>query len=252
MKFYIRCSVMLFLVIFNVAKAASIFSPTQIKVANNQQSQVNLSDTDINRIFVQNDKIVSVNAPNNRLTAHNDISGSIYMTVFGKTPFTAFINTENGRHFSLLVVPKSEPGVTIQFIPTTPLDFHYQKRSEEATKYESSSPYESTLVNLLRDVMLNGVPPGYSEIPANSLNKIAVFRVPSALKNQTVLDAKMVAGLMGGDLDIRVIQVTNHAGKLITLLASDFYQSGVRAVAISNENLQPNESSDIYEVVSND
>jgi hypothetical protein len=50
---------------------------------------------------------------------------------------------------------------------------------------------------------------------------------------------------------VRVLRLSNNSKHTITLVASDFYMSGVRAVSIEKETLGPHQSTTIYEVTSN-
>ena len=236
---------------FNCVIASASLAPLSINIANDEQANISLSSEDMNRLFVNNDKIISVNAPNSRLIAQNDQSGSIYINVTGVTPFTAFVTTESGRHFSILVMPKRVPGVTVRFMPTTPSATHYITHSAAGQKLEDSTPYENTLVALLKDAMLQQVPPGYSSIAPSAFSSIPVFAIPPYLDAKKTLAEKVVSGSLGGELGLRVIELDNKSRHNITLVASNFYMPGVRAVAIDSEYVPGHKSTYIYEVISN-
>ena len=251
MKSIVKVIVGLMVAHVALANTPITVAPVSIKVANDQQAKIDLSNEDINRVFVQGDKISSFNAPNRRMIAHNDQSGSIYMNVYGKSPFTAFVTTHKGRHFSLLVIPKSEPGMTVQFIPTSPVAFHYVNHRLAAKRFEQSTPYEKTLVNLLRETMLQNTPAGYSVISSSNFKSIPIFVVPKYFNKQKLVSEQVVAGFLGGELAVRVIKVRNRSRHSISLYANDFYRPGVRAVAIAHELIPPRQSTDVYEVISN-
>jgi len=225
--------------------------PVTIGISNDHQAHITLSSKDINRVFVVNDKITSFNAPNNRLVAHNDQSGSVFMTVTGTDTFAVFVATKKGRHFSLLVTPKNESGVTVKFVPKTPAAAHYSNHSPQATQFEASSPYEKTLVKLLDDVMHGKTPPGYSPVPWIDFKKVAITQLPWHPKGWKTLSEKITKGFLGGELAVRVLRVTNHTRHSITLGAIYFFREGVRAVAIEKDRLKPHQSTAVYEVVSN-
>ena len=251
MNSIIKVMVGLMIAHVSLANAAITVAPVSIQVANDQQAQINLSNEDINRVFVQGDKISRFNAPNRRLVAHNDQSGSIYMNVYGKTPFTAFVTTQKGRHFSLLIIPKSKPGVTVRFIPTSPAFSHYVNHSRSAKRFEQSTPYEKTLINLLRDTLLQKTPAGYSAISASNFSSIPIFKVSKYCNKQKLLSEQVVAGFLGGELAVRVIKISNTSNHTISLYANDFYRPGVRAVAIAHDMIPARQSTDVYEVISN-
>ena len=240
------------LLMVHVTCAASVatMKPMSIRIANDDQVKITLSNQDINRLFVANDKITSVNAPTHRLITHNDASGSLFINLMGKAPLTAFITTQQGRHFSLFILPKSEPGITVQLIPQTPAPVHYRHHTGRAQHFEQSTPYEKTLVTLLRDVMLQHTPPGYSSLSPRAFEKITALQVPKYFNGNSRLPEHVVAGYLGGALTVRVLQLTNHSTQTLMLVASDFYQPGVRAVAIVNETVAPHQSDLIYEVTS--
>ncbi len=234
-----------------LADNTTTIKPVSIAIANDNQARITLSNQDINRLFVMSDKIASLNAPNNRVIAHNDQSGSIFMNIIGKKPFTAFITTQKGRHFSLFVLPKSEPGVTVRFLPKTRVVRHYRHHTAAARRFEHSSAYEKTLVNLLRDLMLSQSPPGYTAIAPSAFHVVPALQLPKYLNGRTFLKETVRAGFLGGELAVRVVRVTNSGKHRVTLIASDFYTPGVRAVAIGKETLRPHESTNIYEVTTN-
>lgn len=246
-------TIILCALVFQTTLASNtIVGPVKVKVANNEQATVDLSNTDVNRLFVENDKITSFNWPKDRCDPHNDPSGSVYFNVYGKSPFTAFVSTEKGRHFSLVIIPKSEPGATLMFIPTTPAVIHYSAHSALASAFEKSNPYEKTLITLLRGVMLREIPEGYTAISEKAFPTIAAFKIENISGNLNDLNQKVVAGFLGGTLALRVIKVTNTSHESVMLLARDFYSPSVRAVAIGTESLSGGESGYVYEVVSND
>lgn len=229
--------------------AASLQEPVTIAIKNNDQASISLSSTDVNRVFVRNDKINDINAPDGRLTAHNDKSGSLYVNINGNTPFTMFLNTVDNRHFSILVVPKKIPGSTIEFIPRTPISINEVAHSDEAKRFESSSPYEKTLIKLIKTSMVNKAPSGYSAVTPTVLKQMKIGHVKKYIDKKVT--EELVGGYLGGDLAVRVIKVTNKSHKSMKISASQFYRPDVRAVAIDNEYLSPGDVSVIYEVTDN-
>lgn len=246
--FFISC--LLCCLLINVGYATQIIKPQQVVIHNNVQANVSLSNKDINRVFVRGEKITAIDAPNGLLSAHNDSSGSIYLNIYGSTPFTAFVTTNNGLHFSLLILPKSEPGKTIEFKVTgySPKQVkNYSHFNRQPNEIEKRSPYQKLLVELIRQTMLGKVPPGYSAISASAFSKIPMFKTNSI----TGISQKVSAGFIGGQLAIRIVKVSNitHRGK--RLYANEFYTPLVRAVAISQQYIPKGSNTYVYEVISN-
>ena len=246
--------------LINVAHASQVMTPTIININNNAQINIALSSEDINRIFVQNQKITSINAPSGLLSGHNDSSGSIYANIHGDTPFTAFISTNLGLHFSLLIMPKSEPGQTIEFISNQiqPKNNVIVKKtvivnhSMPAQTYEQSESYEKTVVDLIKEVMQQKTPPGYTNISPKAFSQIGILTVSSDVAQNSGLTQSVKAGFLGGQLAVRVLKVVNNTSKPVQLIANAFYSPGIRAVAISQEYVPAGGKTYVFEVVSND
>src|SRR3989339_1330495 len=78
-------------------------APTVIQLENNESASVVLSDTNINRILVVNDEITHLTCPQNLCAAEHhssDTSGAFYVNLMTQSPFTVFVSTNSGRHFS--------------------------------------------------------------------------------------------------------------------------------------------------------
>ena len=93
-------------------------------------------------------------------------------------------------------------------------------------RFESSLPYEKTLVSLLQEVMLGRTPSGYVAISARAFEKIAVLHVPRYLGGRHFLSERVVSGFLGGALAVRVVKLTNESNHGVVLVARDFYFIG--------------------------
>ena len=249
-------SILVFTSLGVYAENAEVLKPNVIAINPNAQVNIELSNTDINRIFVKNEKITSIDAPGNLLTARNDNTGNIYSNINGKSPFTAFVSTNLGLHFSLLISPKSVPGQTVEFdapiLQSKPVDRTVViQHNANAQGFEQSAPYERTLVRLLKDVMIQKTPAGYTEILPKAFSQIPIFSVSSNVANSNGLEQSVVGGYLGGELAVRVISVKNDTSKPVQLYENQFYAPGVRAVSISNEDLGANGKTTVFEVISN-
>ena len=225
--------------------------PMTVNILDDHQALIALSNKDINRIFVANDKITRFNVPNNHLIAHNDESGSVFVNLTGGGAFIAFISTAKGHHFSLRITPTAQAGVTLKLIPRSPVAGQYKNHTLQAKRFETSSPYEKTLVNLLSAVMRGDTPPGYSSVAPIGFNKIAIGHIKKHPKGWRGLSEEVEALFLGGELAVRVLHITNHSRHALLLVASDFYSPGVRAVSIAQERLHHRQSTRVYEVISN-
>lgn len=234
-------------------------APTVIAIDPNSQASVNLSKTDINRLYVHGEKITAINFPGSMLSAHNDSSGGIYVNTNSNAPFTTFISTNMGLHFSMLVIPKSIPGQTIKFIAPIPKTTPNQNQkntaviqhSAHAYDFEKSAPYERTLIRLIKVVELGNTPPGYTNIAPKAFSQISIFNVPNSVGKIGGLSQSVEAGFLGGSLAVRVLSVKNTISKPVELFENEFYSPGVRAIAIQQEYLKSNATTNVFEVISN-
>ena len=258
-KAFFNMSLVIFFTSSVYALTDKLIAPTVIAIDPNSQASVNLSKTDINRLYVQGEKITAINFPGSQLTAHNDASGGIYVNTNSNAPFTAFISTNMGLHFSLLVIPKSVPGQTIKFVaPILNTESNQNKkttvviqRNPDAIDFEKSAPYERTLISLIKVVELGETPPGYTNIAPKAFSQIGIFNVADSVGNNAGLSQSVESGFLGGSLAVRVLSVKNTTSKPIEVSENEFYSPGVRAVAIAQEYLKSNATTNVFEVISN-
>jgi len=207
-------------------------SAQNISFSDNEQISVILSNTDINRLAIQGDKIQNINAPLGLYTAKNDISGAVYVTLNGTLPFTMYLTTVGGHTVSLFINPRPIVGKVIILQPTSTLT--------TATHWEKDSNYQKILVTVIANMINHQTPDGY------------VF---SAVSNPKTTDFYGIANLRpvaiytGSNLTGLVFEVKNKTRGFITLRPAYFYKTGVRAVALSVQTIDPYGIAFLYEVI---
>lgn len=91
---------------------------TRLPIKDNSDLSLTLSQGNYNRIVVKNDKIMEAVFPPNAMAIKRDEQdGSVYVMLGASNPFTLFLTTEAGRHFSVTVNGEESLGKTIEFIP---------------------------------------------------------------------------------------------------------------------------------------
>lgn len=210
---------------------ATPIKATQIHFANNDQVTLNLSNMGINRLFVKDDKILSVLGPAGYLRLQNDPSGSMYVNVLVSRPFTAFVVTKEGRHFSIMVRPKAMPATTVVFLPDSP--------SAAQVTFAKNSVYQQRLISVMKS-LLQG-------------------KRPKAMGVVKILDPKGIAFLQGNLtlvqqyrgtlLDAAIYRFDNTCGQDLTLAPNQFYRPHVLAASLSKQHLLKGQSLFVYEVV---
>ncbi len=93
-----------------------------IPVKDNSDIALTLSQGNYNRLVVKNDKIMEAVFPPNAMAIKRDEQdGSVYVMLSAANPFTLFLTTENGRHFSVTLNGEESLGKTIELVPSQPM-----------------------------------------------------------------------------------------------------------------------------------
>ncbi|ARB92956.1 MULTISPECIES: type-F conjugative transfer system secretin TraK [Legionella] len=91
---------------------------SSIPVKNNSDIALTLSQSNYNRIVVKNDKIMeAVFPPNSMAVKRDEHDGSVYVLLAAQNPFTLFVTTEKGIHFSVTLNGEESLGKTIELVP---------------------------------------------------------------------------------------------------------------------------------------
>lgn len=212
----------------------------QIKSAvNNETVIAKVSATDVTRILVQGDRIQSVRGLKGAYTRENDNNnGEIYIQpspLYQNRAFTILINTEMGRHYTLLLNPMAVPSDTLMLVPKG-------VGHAVAARFENSSPYELTITHLVRAMTIGTMPEGYAVKQVNNKTNYLYGNIAS-LKLKTIYE--------GFNLRGEIWEVTNKQSYMITLNERDFYKSGTRAISLETINVAPHSKIYLYRVISN-
>ena len=209
------------------------YGPEAYHLNDNDQTALTLSTSDINRLYVVGDKITGVNGPQDLYMAKNDPSGSVYLNVFGRVPFSLFVSTASGKHFSLFVLPKAVVGKTVSFTISG---------GRGAKHWENSSYYQTLLVSVIKGMMLGQGPSGYSIL---NLKRV------KSLNIKDVYWLTPIRRYDGATLSGLVYRIENQLDRPITLSPNMFYRPNVRAAALSKQTIAANSAGLLYEVISN-
>lgn len=93
---------------------------TSIPVKDNSNIALTLSQGNYNRLVVKNDKIMEAVFPPNAMAIKRDEQdGSVYVMLAASNPFTLFLTTEGGRHFSVTLNGEESLGKTVELVPVS-------------------------------------------------------------------------------------------------------------------------------------
>ncbi len=131
---------------------------TKLSVTENDTIELTLSFTDFNRLYVEGDKITTVRFPDGDLKVENDKDGSVYLEVRESKPFTLFVTTECGTHFSAIIKTAEMTGQTIGLMAVNPDSSNHKETL--MSKAPKIAP-ENELVALVSSVDKEEQRPGF-------------------------------------------------------------------------------------------
>lgn len=212
----------------------------QIKsVVDNETIAVKIASQDVTRIFVQGDRIKSLKGIKGAYTRENDNkNGEVYLqpTVnYQGSAFTVMLETEKGRHYTLILNPISVPAETLMLVPKG-------VGQEAAAKFEQASSYEMTLTHLMQAMATNQMPEGYAIYQIDNHKKY--YRLGN------IADFKLVTIYQGLNLRGEIFELTNRKSYPITIDETSFYKRGARAISLSTTKVAAYGKAYIYRISS--
>lgn len=213
----------------------------QIKgVVDNETVSAKISSLDVTRILVQGDRIKSFKGISGAYTRENDKqNGEVYIqptSLYQSTPFTTLVETEQGKHFTLLLNPIAVPGGTLMLVPKG-------VGNREAARFEKASDYELTLSHLIRAMATDTIPEGYTISQVN-YKKVYVIGDTAKVRLKTIYQGLNFQG--------QIYELTNTQSVPITLDEREFFKQGTRAVSLESITVAPHGKIKVLRVVSHD
>jgi conjugal transfer pilus assembly protein TraK len=197
-----------------------------------------ISDRELNRIFVANDRILAVRGIDGAYLLNKDENqGEIFIkpsAIYQARAFSIFVTTEQGHNYNLILVPVNIPARTIELKPLT--------GSKQAERWERDGDYMEIIASLMTAMVNAKTPDGYALIVPHK-EQVAVFD-----------ELKIVVTLVysGKYLRGEVLSVTNESKHAVYLDERQFYHPNVRALALIEHNLEPKSKTLLYRVVSDE
>lgn len=219
---------------------SNVFALQVKNIVDNETTTAKISSVDVTRIFVQGDRIKSLRGIKGAYTRENDESnGEVYIQPTGlyqERPFTILIDTENGKHFTLLLTPISAPSETLMLVPKG-------VGRMSAMKFEKASPYELTINHLIKAMKNGEVPEGYSISEVDS-KKSYQFGDRMKVRLKTIYSGVNFIG--------QIFEITNLKNHSIDISEKEFYKTGTNAISLDAIQIPANEKINLYRVVSHD
>lgn len=207
-------------------------------IADNQMAALVISNHELTRIFVANDRILAVRGVDGAYLLNKDeIQGEIFIK---PTPLnqgkaiSLFITTEQGHSYTLLLAPADIPARAIELKPIG--------GSKLAERWEKSSSYQELIIGLITAMVNGKAPDGYA---------LSVPKKPAPIKFK-LISVTLNTVYSGKYLRGEILVIENKSAVNIALTESQFYQVGTRAIAILEQNLQPKATTLLYRVMSDE
>jgi conjugal transfer pilus assembly protein TraK len=209
-------------------------------VADNQTITAKIAAKELTRIFVEGDRIQSIHGVEGAYIFKSDANqGALYIKpseAYQQQAFNIFITTEQGHNFTLFLIPSSIPAETIQIKPLS-------VSKQVAERWEKANTYSETLITLISHMANNTIPEGYV---VSTVTKAKMHDFLPQIKWRLI---KVYRGVI---FQGSVFELTNTSSSSITIDERQFYQPGVRAVALQKQTVEPFGSILIYRVYTND
>lgn len=213
--------------------AAIAAQGASVTINDNDNATLSLSGSNYNRLLVVNDKIMEAVFPPQAMAIRRDEQdGSVYVLLKREEPFTLFLTTESGRHFSLTVSGEESLGKTIELRPKT---IQTAVRTKKPAVLNEPPNAALTLLEAMKaKKKLSGV-------IARKLYGKAI-RLSQGL---TLLPREQWSK---GTLSGEALEIYNGGRTPLTLSSSDFITPAVKAAALSQSIIPPKGRAMLYRV----
>lgn len=213
----------------------------QAKSAQDSQTLLfRISAKEFTRVSVRDDRIISVKGRNSAFETRQFGSdggddGVLYLRPASGSnhPFSLFVATESGRHYTLMLTVSDVPAESIKIVPVSAVIL-------KARHWERSSPYTDTIVNLIRAMHADMPPDGYVRI---NMGRIKPQRMQSGLS------ARLQTVFRGDHFQGEVWNLQNDAGQALPAYPKRFMHGNVRAISIADESIPPHGMTRLYRIV---
>lgn len=206
-----------------------------IPVKNNADFELSLSQSNYNRLLVKNDKILDVAFPPTMMGVKRDEQdGSLYIALANSKPFTLFLTTAGGRHFSVTVHGEDALGKTIELVPTNAVA---QAPASQPKQNASNQREEQMLVSLITHMETHRALPGFT---IKKQQQVELWNKGLQLTHQQTWQSSRFVG--------EVIELVNGGKEPLNLDEAWFNQDKTRAIKFSQKHLAPREKAFLYRV----
>ncbi|QLZ68939.1 type-F conjugative transfer system secretin TraK [Legionella sp. PC1000] len=218
----------------------NVVASNTIPIKDNSDISLTLSQGNYNRILVKNDKIIEAVFPEKTMAIKRDEQdGSVYIMLAATNPFTLFLTTEAGRHFSLTLTSEESLGKTIELIPQSP---HLAKATPPKVKTNLTKITHEAVPEAIL-ALLNAMEhhkPFTDVVVKRQFGKAERWSKGLTLLPKDYWNGKLLQG--------ETIELYNAGKEPLTLSEAWFAKKGTLAIKFSKSTIKPKEHAMLYRV----
>lgn len=225
--------------VLSLCVSVSSFAVESRHFKENADLAVTLSSSNYNRLMVKGDKILKARFPKEMMAVSSEPNGSLYVMVANPEPFTLFVTTELGRHFSLTINTESGLGKTLEFVADGAPIPAITSATKVLAKIPEPSFLPSNVTELMTAMLKNNVPKDYES--KKYFNRAIRLGQGMTLFPKFTYKGKILSG--------EVTEIYNGSNSPIDLNEALFNGAGVKAISLSKNILAPHDRALVYRVL---
>jgi conjugal transfer pilus assembly protein TraK len=202
----------------------------------NTDVALTLSDTNYNRLVVRGDKITKAHFPEGALGIKNEEDGSLYVMTASASPFTLFLTTESGHHFSATITSESALGKTIEFVPQTIIAS--AKPITHAPNITDAPPYANEISSLMTQMIGRQKARGFDI--KHHFGRVTRLQQGLRLMPKFTYNGVALRG--------EIMELYNGSKLPLDIQESWFADEHVKAVSLSTATLAPKQKAIVYRI----
>ncbi|WP_454784013.1 type-F conjugative transfer system secretin TraK [Legionella sp. WA2024007413] len=223
-----------------VLVSLSVAASNTIPIKDNSDIPLTLSQGNYNRILVKNDKIMEAIFPEKAMAIKRDEQdGSVYIMLATMNPFTLFLTTEAGRHFSLTLTSEESLGKTIELLSQPR---HIAKATSPKVRANSTKRTHEAVPEAIL-ALLNAMEqhkPFTDVTVKHQFGKAERWAKGLTLLPKESWDGKLLQG--------ETIELYNAGKEPLALSEAWFAKKGTLAIKFSKPIIKPREHAMLYRV----
>jgi conjugal transfer pilus assembly protein TraK len=233
MRRFIIGSLMAFLALESVGQ-------TTLPVRDNSDVTLSLSQVNFNRLFMKNDTILDFAYPKGAMDIQKDKGdGSVYILPINPNPFTLFLTTEAGHHFSVTVTPEDSLGKTVELVAPKIATAQNPVKSRISTSPKiAEETHADGMLEIIKHMELKELMPGMKV--SHPFGRVERMGAGLSLVPKEIWS--------GEGIEAARLEIYNGGSKELNLLPEWFEGKDVTAMKLSQPTLKPHEKAILYRV----